>query len=73
MIITTTARIGRGKEVGILCRAELHGNIAARSLSVVNGVPIISVITTKTVRWIGIESLVLGELVGTRNQRRRLG
>ena len=65
IVITATTSIGRSEQIRILHRAKLHSNITARNLSIVNGVPIVSIVTTKTIRRISIEILVRRKITNT--------
>ena len=65
IVITATSSIGRSKQIRILYRTELHSDITARNLSIVNGVPIVSIVTTKTIRRISIEIFVRRKIANT--------
>ena len=65
VVITATTSVSRSKQIGILHRAELHSDIATRSLSIVNGIPVVAIITTKAVRRICIEIFVRRKVANT--------
>ena len=65
VVITATTSVSRGKQIRIFYRAELHSDITTRRFSIVNGIPIVSIVTAKTIRRIGIEIFVRRKITNT--------